>query len=112
HHCGLEGHSPSECGLSLPDRYKAPWGQAVNYDGRGCDPVRDSVLDNVRLWLEEFHFDGLRLDAVHAIFDRGARPILGAIQEVADGVASRRGFPAHVIAESDLNDPRLLLPPE
>src|SRR5262249_56703009 len=83
---------------------------AVNYDGHGCDAVRDYVLDNARMWLEEFHFDGLRLDAIHAIFDLGAGHILRAIQEVAEAVASRRGWPAAVVAESDLNDPRVLHP--
>jgi maltooligosyltrehalose trehalohydrolase len=111
-HFGPEGNYLQEFGPYLTDHYKTPWGLAVNYDGPGCDPVRDYVLDNVRMWLEEFHFDGLRLDAVHAVFDRGARPILRAVQEAADGVAARRGFAAHVIAESDLNDPRLLLAPE
>src|SRR5207248_1823241 len=59
-----------------------------------------------------YHADGLRLDAVHAIFDFGARPILRAVKEVADDAGRRAGRTAHVIAESDLNDPRLLLPPE
>ena len=72
--------------------------------------MRDYVLDNVRMWLEEFHFDGLRLDAVHAIFDLGARHILRAIEEVAEDVAVRRGWPATIVAESDLNDPRVALP--
>jgi maltooligosyltrehalose trehalohydrolase len=66
------------------------------------------VLDNVRMWLEEFHFDGLRLDAIHAIFDCGARHILRAIQEVAAKSGSLRGWPAIIVAESDLNDPRVL----
>jgi len=111
-HFGPEGNYLAEFGPYFTDQYKTPWGKAVNYDGRGCDAVRDFVLDNARMWLDEFHFDGLRLDAVHAIYDMGARPLLRAIQEVAEDVASRRGFPAHVVAESDLNDPRLLLPPE
>ncbi len=83
-HFGPEGNYLGEFGPYFNDRYKTPWGAAVNYDGHGCDAVRDYVLDNVRMWLEEFHFDGLRVDAVHAIFDLGARHILRAIQEVAD----------------------------
>ena len=107
-HMGPEGNYLGEFGRYFNDRYKTPWGAAVNYDGHGCDAVRDYVLDNVRMWLEEFHFDGLRLDAVHAIFDLGARHILRAIEEVAEDVADRRGWPATIVAESDLNDPRLL----
>lgn len=109
-HMGPEGNYLGEFGRYFNDRYKTPWGAAVNYDGHGCDAVRDYVLDNVRMWLEEFHFDGLRLDAVHAIFDLGARHILRAIEEVAEDVAARRGCPATIVAESDLNDPRLLYP--
>ena len=94
-HFGPEGNYLAEFGSYFTDQYKTPWGAAVNYDGRGCDAVRDFVLDNVRMWLEEFHFDGLRLDAVHAIFDLGARHILRAIKEVAEdagrGGAGRRG---------------------
>ena len=74
--------------------------------------MREFVLDNVRMWLEEFHLDGLRLDAADMIFDRGARHLLAVIKEVAEEVGDRRGWPAVVIAESDLNDPRLLYSPE
>ena len=84
-HFGPEGNYLREFGPYFTDRYKTPWGAAVNYDGPGCDAVRDYVLDNVRMWLEEFHFDGLRLDAVHAIYDLGARHILRAIEEVGRG---------------------------
>ncbi len=107
-HLGPEGSYIREFGPYFTEHYKTPWGSAVNYDDRGSDAVRDFVLDNVRMWLEEFHLDGLRLDAVHAIYDLGARHILRAIGEVAEAVASRRGWPATIIAESDLNDPRLL----
>ncbi|MHB1556627.1 MAG: malto-oligosyltrehalose trehalohydrolase [Isosphaeraceae bacterium] len=107
-HLGPEGSYVREFGPYFTERYRTPWGSAVNYDDRGCDAVRDYVLDNARMWLEEFHVDGLRLDAVHAIYDLGARHILRAIEEVAEGVAARRGYPATIVAESDLNDPRLL----
>jgi maltooligosyltrehalose trehalohydrolase len=109
-HFGPEGNYLSEFGRYYTDRYSTPWGAAVNFDGPDCDAVRDFVLDNARTWLDEFHFDGLRLDAVHAIFDMGAQHIVGAIHEVAQEVGSRRGWPALVIAESDLNDPRILYP--
>jgi maltooligosyltrehalose trehalohydrolase len=111
-HFGPEGNYLAEFGPYFTDHYKTPWGKAVNFDGAGCDAVRDFVLDNARMWLEEFHFDGLRLDAVHAIYDLGARHILRDIKEAAEGVARRSGRFVHIIAESDLNDPRFLLPPE
>jgi maltooligosyltrehalose trehalohydrolase len=111
-HFGPESNYLGEFGPYFSDRYKTPWGEAVNYDRSGCDAVRDFVLDNVRMWLEEFHFDGLRLDAVDMIFDLGARHILRAIKEVAEAAGERRGWPAVVTAESDLNDPRLLYPAE
>ena len=110
-HLGPEGAVHREFGPYFSDRYRTPWGDAVNYDGPDSDPVRRYVLDNARMWLDEFRFDGLRLDAVHAIFDLGAVHLLRDLQDVADDMATRRGWPAHLIAESDLNDPRLLWPP-
>jgi maltooligosyltrehalose trehalohydrolase len=111
-HLGPEGNYLNEFGPYFTDRYHTPWGSAVNYDGAGSDPVRAYVLDNVRLWVEEFHADGLRLDAVHAIFDSSPRHILRAVKEAADDAARRVGRAVTVIAESDLNDVRLLLPPQ
>src|SRR5207302_260717 len=111
-HLGPEGNYLQEFGPYFTDRYRTGWGPAWNYDGPGSDAVRDYVLDNVRMWVEEYHADGLRLDAVHAIFDFGARPILRAIKEAADEAGRRAVRTVHVVAESDLNDPRLLLPPE
>jgi maltooligosyltrehalose trehalohydrolase len=111
-HLGPEGNYLNEFGPYFTDRYKTPWGTAVNYDGPGSDPVRAFVLDNARMWVEDFHVDGLRLDAVHAIFDFGPRHILRDLKETVDEAAGRAGRTVHVIAESDLNDVRLLLPPE
>ncbi len=111
-HLGPEGNYLADFGPYFTDRYKTPWGKALNFDDAGCDAVRDYVLDNARMWLEEFHFDGLRLDAVHAIFDFGARHILRDVKAVAEEVSRQTGRIVHIIAESDLNDPRLLLPPE
>lgn len=109
-HYGPEGNYLDEFGTYFTDEYKTPWGRAINFDQRGSDPVREFVLDNVRMWLEEFHLDGLRLDAVHAIYDLGARHILREIRETADDVTERTGRAIHIIAESDLNDPRVVGP--
>lgn len=111
-HLGPEGNYLAEFGPYFADRDKTPWGSAVNYDSAGCNPVRDYVIQNAQMWVEEFHFDGLRLDAVHAIYDFGARHILRDIKERVEQVAKRTGRTIHVIAESDLNDPRLLHPVE
>jgi maltooligosyltrehalose trehalohydrolase len=111
-HFGPEGCYLREFGPYLTDRYQTPWGEAVNYDGPGSDPVRRFALDCARMWLDEYHFDGLRLDAVHAIYDLGARHVLADVAAAGREIAARDGRHVHVIAESDLNDPRLLREPE
>ncbi len=110
-HFGPEGTYVGDFGPYFTDRYNTPWGRAINYDDSGCDAVRAYVLDNVRMWIRDFRVDGLRVDAVHAIYDFSARHILRDIKETADAEASRLGRPIHVIAESDLNDVRLIDPP-
>ncbi|MBA3753885.1 MAG: malto-oligosyltrehalose trehalohydrolase [Nitrospira sp.] len=109
-HVGPEGSCLSDFGPYFTEHYRTPWGHAVNYDGPGSDVVRAFVTDNVRMWIQDYHMDGLRLDAVHAIYDFGARHILQDIKDEADRAAEGRGYPAHIVAESDLNDVRLLLP--
>lgn len=88
------------------------WGEMVNISGPDSDEVRRYILDTVLQWLGEFHIDGLRLDAVHSYDDRGAYSLMEQIRSIADEVESRTGVPRTIIAESDLNDPRLLNPPE
>ena len=111
-HLGPEGCYFAEFGPYFTDRYRTPWGRAINFDSRGCDAVRAFVLDNVRYWIRDFHVDGLRIDAVHAIYDGSPRHILREIKEAAGEEARRLGRRVHVIAESDLNDVRLLDPPQ
>ena len=109
-HLGPDGNYLPEFGPYLTDRYATPWGQALNLDGPDSDPVRDWVLGNVRQWLDGFHVDGLRLDAVHELHDDGAVPLLEAIsREVAD-IGAETGRPRFVVAESDRNDPRTVTP--
>jgi maltooligosyltrehalose trehalohydrolase len=111
-HLGPEGNYLAEFGPYFTDRYRTPWGQVFNFDGRGSDVVRAFVLQNVRQWIREFHVDGLRLDAVHAVFDCSPRHILGEIQDAALAESYDLGRPVHVIAESELNDVRLLNRPQ
>lgn len=84
------------------------WGEVVNISGNDSDEVRRYILDTVRQWLDEFHIDGLRLDAVHAFDDRGAFSLMEEIKNVANKVEALTGVTRTIIAESDLNDPRLI----
>src|ERR1700722_17830353 len=111
-HLGPEGNYLSEYGPYFTDRYQSPWGKAVNFDGATSDGVRRFFIDNALYWLEEYHFDALRLDAVHGIFDFSALHFLAELKSAVDILAVRLGRKIHVIAESDLNDSRLILPGE
>jgi maltooligosyltrehalose trehalohydrolase len=107
-HLGPEGNYLHAFGPYFTDRYKIPWGEAINFDGPGSDGVREYVVGNALQWLEEYHVDALRLDAVHGIFDCGARHILAELSAAVTALATRIGRPVHLIAESDLNDSRLI----
>ncbi len=111
-HFGPEGNYLGHFGPYFTDRYRTPWGNAVNFDGPECDPVRWLVIHNACMWVRDFHVDGLRLDAVHAIYDTGARHILAELQEAVQREAARQGRIVHVIAESNQNDVRLIDPPD
>ena len=84
------------------------WGDVVNINGDNSDEVRLYILDAARQWFEEFHIDGLRLDAVHSLDDRGAYSLLEQLSIIAEEVSAKTGIPRSLIAESDLNDPRLI----
>jgi maltooligosyltrehalose trehalohydrolase len=111
-HLGPEGNVLDRYGPYFTDRYKGPWGPAMNYDGRASREVRQFVAGNARMWLRDYHFDGLRLDAVHGIFDNSAVHILEELARAALELEEQLGRPLRLVAESDLNDPRLLWPPE
>jgi len=111
-HFGPEGNYLGEFGPCFTTRHATPWGDAVNFDDDGCEGLRSLVLDNVRHWLRDFHLDGLRLDAVHAIRDDSQPHILAEIGQVAIQEQQRLGRPIHLIAESNLNDVRVLDPPD
>ncbi len=86
-----------------------PWGPGVNLDGPGSDEVRRYIIDNARMWLRDFHLDGLRLDAVHALADNRATHLLEELAVEVEALGAHLGRPLSLIAESDLNDPRLLI---
>lgn len=88
----------------------SPWGEGVNLSGPGSDEVRRYVLDCALRWMRDFHADGLRLDAVHALTDTTAVHILEELAAETDTLAATLGRPLSLIAESDLNDPRLITP--
>jgi len=91
------------------NRHHTPWGDAVNYDGQGSEVVRQLVLTNVEMWIRDYHADGLRLDAAHAIVDEGTPHLLTEIVERARAAAPGRRVV--VIAEDDRNDTRLVRSP-
>jgi maltooligosyltrehalose trehalohydrolase len=106
-HLGPEGNYLDDFAPYFTDVYHTPWGRAVNYDQADSDRVRQFVIDNARMWIEEYHCDGLRLDAVHAIYDFSARHLLRDITDAVHASGERLGRRTLVIAESDQNDPRI-----
>jgi maltooligosyltrehalose trehalohydrolase len=107
-HLGPEGNYLGAFGPYFTDTYHTPWGTAVNFDGAESDEVRRFVIDNALYWITEFHVDGLRLDAVHGIYDFGARHLLREMGDAVHIQGARLERTVVVIAESDLNDPRLV----
>src|SRR5690606_36857684 len=97
-HYGPEGNHLPDFGPYLTDRYDTPWGQAVNVDGPDSDGVRRYIVENAVRWVREFHLDGLRLDAVHAIIDTSAVHLLEEIAAAVHAEADRLGRRVHVIA--------------
>jgi maltooligosyltrehalose trehalohydrolase len=111
-HVGPEGNYLSDFGPYFTDRYRTPWGPAMNYDGPGSDGVRRFAIENALYWLTEYHIDGLRLDAIHGIFDSSVFHILAELRDRFKDQAAHLGRRAWIIAESDLNDVRVLNPRE
>jgi maltooligosyltrehalose trehalohydrolase len=111
-HFGPTGNFLPTLGPYLTNRYHTPWGNAVNFDDSGSVEVRRLVCDNALMWLRDYHVDGLRLDAVHAIFDASAIHVLEQIATEVRTLGVQLGRQFLVIAESDLNQPRLVTSPE
>jgi maltooligosyltrehalose trehalohydrolase len=88
------------------------WGRSVNLDGPHSDEVRRYIIDSALMWLRDYHADGLRLDAVHALADHRAVHVLEELAMEVEALATHLGRPLSLIAESDLNDPRLITPRE
>lgn len=107
-HLGPEGNYLGEYGPYFTDRYTTPWGQAVNFDGDESQGVRQYVIDNALYWVTEYHVDALRLDAIHGIFDASTTHILQDLGRAVHSQAMALGKTVHVIAESDLNDNRVI----
>jgi maltooligosyltrehalose trehalohydrolase len=109
-HLGPAGNHLGVSGPYFTDRYRTPWGDALNLDGPGADGVRRFLLDAATHWLEDVDVDGLRLDAVHELFDTSAVHLLEQLAVEVARIARRTGRPRVLIAESDRSDPRIVSP--
>lgn len=110
-HLGPDGNYLARYGPYFTDRYTTPWGEAVNLDGPGSDQVRRFLVDNAAMWLRDYHLDGLRLDAVHAFLDSSAIHLLEQLADEVHELGTHLGRPLVLVAESDLNDPRIVRSP-
>lgn len=109
-HFGPEGNYLQDFGPYFTKKYHTPWGSALNYDDAGSEGVREFIVSNALYWITEYHADALRLDAIHGIYDFSAKHILEEVQERAEREARVSGRSAVLIAESDLNDSRIIRP--
>ncbi|MDQ3477191.1 MAG: malto-oligosyltrehalose trehalohydrolase [Actinomycetota bacterium] len=107
-HLGPAGNFLADFGPYFDDRHHTNWGQGINVDGPGSDEVRAFIVDNALMWLRDYHVDGLRLDAVHAIVDESALHVLEQLSSAVTELSQTRGLPLWLIAESDLNAPRFV----
>ena len=109
-HLGPEGNYLRQFSEDyFTDRYETEWGEPVNFDGENAGPVREFFLANARYWIEEFHLDGLRLDATQSIFDASPRHILACIVETARQAAGSRSI--FIVGENEPQDVKLLVSP-
>jgi maltooligosyltrehalose trehalohydrolase len=107
-HFGPEGAYYSLFGPYFTEMYKTPWGMAMNFDDVHSDGVRNYFIENALYWFQNYHFDALRLDAIHAIYDLGAKHILQEMAEKVEVLSHSMGRKLYLIAESDLNDVRVI----
>ncbi len=109
-HLGPSGNYLPEFGPYLTDDHQTPWGSAVNLDRPGSSEVRRYLIDNALMWLQSFHLDGLRLDAVHALVDDSPVHVLAELAAEVTALGADQGWTPWLVAESDLNDPVTVLP--
>lgn len=110
-HLGPEGNYFSSFGPYFTNRYCTPWGDAINFDGEWSDGVREYFAGNAVYWFEQFHLDGLRCDAIHAVYDNGAVHFWQLVHQQIREKENELGRSFHLIAESDLNSPRVVKNP-
>lgn len=109
-HLGPSGNYLPEFGPYLDQGRASTWGANLNLDGPDSDPVRRFIIANAVSWLADYHLDGLRLDAVHALVDVSATHVLTDLAAAVDDLGQRSGRPRVLIAETDRNDPRTVAP--
>ncbi|MFE4106714.1 malto-oligosyltrehalose trehalohydrolase [Almyronema epifaneia] len=109
-HFGPEGNYTSQFAPYFTEKYRTPWGSAINFDEAYSEGVRNYVRQNALYWLQAYHIDALRLDAIHAIYDFGAKHILQDLAEAVAEFNQQHNRRCYLIAESDLNDGRVLRP--
>jgi maltooligosyltrehalose trehalohydrolase len=109
-HLGPEGNYLRNFGPYFTDRYKTPWGQAINFDGPMSDEVRRFFIDNALYWMTVYHIDALRVDAIHGIYDFSASHFLADLAKETARHKRVSGKAVHIIAESDLNDVKVINP--
>jgi len=107
-HLGPEGNYLGEFAPYFTEAYRTPWGAALNFDGPQSDEVRRYFIQNALQWIQEFHFDGLRLDAINAIVDTSARKFLEELSAECHEAGDKLNRPVYLIAESDRNDAKVV----
>lgn len=111
-HMGPEGNYLNDYGPYFTDKYSTPWGKSLNFDDEHCDEVRNFFIQNALMWFRDFHIDGLRLDAVHAIKDLSAKHFLQELSLEVKALGKEVNKEVVLIAECDLNDPKFINPVE
>lgn len=109
-HFGPDGNYTANFGPYLTDKHHTPWGSAINLDDTHADGVRAFLIDNACRWLRDFHIDALRLDAVHALVDDSPQHLLAELSQRVGVLEQELNRPLTLIAESDLNQPSMVLP--